>query len=84
MMMTLAQIGLALFILGFALIVCGIILVMIQSFKTVKRRVGGAILIGPFPIVFGDKDLVKYSFALLIIMVILVFILVLPSILASL
>lgn len=81
--MALAQIGLALLMLGFVLIVCGVILAVIQSFKAARRRVGGAILIGPFPIIFGDRDLVKYSFALLVVMAILALILLLlPSMLA--
>ncbi|MBS7642005.1 DUF131 domain-containing protein [Candidatus Bathyarchaeota archaeon] len=83
--MTLVQIGLALLMVGFVLVICGIIITVIQNLRWARRRIGGAILIGPFPIVFGDKDLIKYSFILLAIMIVLTLVLLLlPPILASL
>lgn len=82
--MALTQIGLTLLVLGFILVICGIITTVIQNLRWARRRIGGAILIGPFPIVFGDKDLIKYSFILLAIMIVLTLVLLLlPPILAS-
>jgi uncharacterized membrane protein len=76
-MMNLAYVGLALFVTGLVLTMCGVVLMVIRSFKMAKGKLGGAILVGPFPIVFGDKDLFKYSFILLIVMIVLILILTL-------
>ncbi len=75
--MNLAYVGLALFVTGLVLTICGVVLMAIRSFRMARHRLGGAILVGPFPIVFGDKDLFKYSFVLLIVMIVLILILTL-------
>ena len=58
--------------IGLALIILGIILVMV-SLASARARVrgGGLILIGPFPIVFGDRSM---ALVLLVVGVFLVFI----------
>jgi len=52
-----------------------------MAFNSVRRvgkaRFGGAVLIGPFPIIFGDRAMVKYALILLIICVALTLIFIL-------
>ncbi|MEM2740108.1 MAG: DUF131 domain-containing protein [Candidatus Bathyarchaeia archaeon] len=82
--MMLAQIGVALFVAGFIAVILGVALIVIYGFRAARHRVGGAVLVGPFPIIFGDRSLVKYSLALLVLMVILVIIaILLPLILVG-
>lgn len=78
--MELTHIGLAIFIAGFLAIFLGVVLIMLWGFRAKSRvKAGGAVLIGPFPILFGDKDLIRYSLALLLIMVfLLVFMMLIP------
>jgi len=55
---------------GMALFVLGTLLSMLRrraSGEPSRAKATGVVLIGPFPIIFGDKDLVKYSFVLLLI-----------------
>ncbi|MCS7120844.1 MAG: DUF131 domain-containing protein [Nitrososphaerota archaeon] len=68
------------FALGFALILIGFVIVtfsvMLSIMKGVRKgdraRVGGLIMIGPFPIVFGsDKETVKTIILLSIVLLIL-------------
>lgn len=64
--------GLVMVIAGVALVFLGMILETLGGVrKSAKIRTGGAVLIGPFPIVFGDKELIKYSLILLLILVVL-------------
>jgi len=73
-------VGLTLFMVGVALIFIGFLLEFLKcSKKTGKVKTAGAVLIGPFPIVFGDKDLVKYSVVLLILMTVLTLVLIIVS-----
>jgi len=68
---TLFNIGLVLVLVGFAVTFIAVILL---AFTAVKRRGkirgGGAVVIGPFPIVFGtDKESVKILLVLAIALV---------------
>lgn len=64
--------GLVMVMVGVALVFIGIVAEILRSVrKGVKTRAGGAVLIGPFPIIFGDRELVKYSLILLLIMIVL-------------
>jgi len=73
----------ALYILGFALIFAGVLILLvailslfISSVKKQKIKGAGAIIIGPFPIVFGtDKESIKEVLLLSIILTILFLIL---------
>lgn len=65
--------NLALLILGLSLIMLGALLVILAGLLgRVRARGGGLILIGPIPIVFGDRSLG----AILLIMTLLILILV--------
>jgi len=76
----LVAVGLTLFMVGVALIFIGFLLEFLKCLKkTGKVKTTGAVLIGPFPIVFGDKDLVKYSVVLLILMTVLTLVLIIVS-----
>jgi len=49
---------LALIVLGFGLILLGLLLIILVALLgRVRARGGGLILIGPIPIVFGDRSL---------------------------
>lgn len=65
--------------LGFMLILTGVIVVFIAvifllfSSTSGEKKVGGAIIIGPFPVVFGTgRRTVKALFVLYIILVVLI------------
>ena len=48
----------ALIILGFGLILLGVLLIILAAFLgRARARGGGLILIGPIPIIFGDRSL---------------------------
>jgi uncharacterized protein (TIGR00304 family) len=76
--------------LGFALILAGVALVFLVTLAAVARsggrgEVGGVVLIGPFPIVFGSSsDAVKVAVigALVLMAVALVFFYLVPWLLA--
>lgn len=80
----------ALFGLGFLLVIFGFILAFVAaitlSFRGGSRRNGvrggGAIIIGPFPIIFGsDKQSVKILFLLSIILIgLLIFLTLIPRV----
>ncbi|MEM2239122.1 MAG: DUF131 domain-containing protein [Candidatus Bathyarchaeia archaeon] len=79
-MTVLLTIGLTITLIGIALVFIGFLMEFIKSLKkTGKMKTCGAVLIGPFPIIFGDRDLVKYSIVLLIIMLILTVVLIIVS-----
>jgi len=63
-------IGLALIIIGIAVILIAFILTMVRGLgKTGKVRGGGVIFLGPFPIIFGtDKESLKILILLAIIL----------------
>jgi uncharacterized protein (TIGR00304 family) len=69
---TLYGLGIALVFAGMLVILVAIILLFISSVKGEgKVRGGGAVIIGPFPIIFGtDKESVKTVLLLSIILVI--------------
>lgn len=69
---TLLALGLLAIAVGALLMILGILLTVSGArHKGETRRVktAGFVLIGPFPIIFGDKDLVKYSAILLLVSV---------------
>lgn len=64
----LLALGISLIIIGFLLVILAVLLAGTKSGST-RTSAGGIILIGPFPIVFGSKDLVKIMLALAIAMI---------------
>jgi uncharacterized protein (TIGR00304 family) len=78
---TLYTLGITLIFAGILAILLAILLFLISTVKRGEKiRSGGAIIIGPFPIIFGtDKESVKrillFSLALTIVLVILIVIL---------
>jgi uncharacterized protein (TIGR00304 family) len=76
----LVVVGLTIFMVGVVLILIGFLLEFLKQLKkTGKVKTAGAVLIGPFPIVFGDRDLVKYSVVLLVLMAALIIVLIIIS-----
>lgn len=73
--------GVFLILVGFILAFVIFILLMLKSLKDEgKVKGGGAIIIGPFPIVFGtDRESVKILLTLSIVLVILVLIVMIFS-----
>jgi len=72
---SLTTLGLVLILTGFAAIFLALFLMHFSS-ETREDNIkgGGAIIIGPFPIIFGtSKKIVKYLLALSIVLIILVF-----------
>ncbi len=52
--------GVAIIFLGILIIIAAFVLLAISSFRGGKIRGGGAIIVGPFPIIFGtDKESFK-------------------------
>lgn len=72
----LGAIGVALVLVGFAVAFIAVMLLFFAGMKGEGRvRGGGAVVIGPFPIVFGtDKESVKIILLLSIVLIILVFV----------
>lgn len=68
---TLLNIGLLLVLIGFAVTLLAVLLLAFTAVKgRGKIRGGGAVVIGPFPIVFGtDKESVKILLVLAIVLV---------------
>jgi len=66
------SIGVILLFAGFAIAFVAVILLAITAMKG-KLRGGGAVIIGPFPIIFGtDKELVKVLLLLSIALITLI------------
>jgi len=68
------SVGVALTLLGFAIAFVAMIWLVLSSDKSGKAKVkgGGAVIIGPIPIVFGtDKESVKIILILSIVLVVL-------------
>jgi len=64
------NIGIILILAGFFVTFIAAILLFFTAFKEGKVKGGGAIIIGPFPIIFGtDKESVKILLLLSIILV---------------
>jgi len=52
--------GVALIFLGILIVLAAFVLLFISSFRGGKVKGGGAVIVGPFPIIFGtDKESVK-------------------------
>ena len=70
--------GIALIFAGMLIVLIAIVLLLFSSIrKEGKARGGGAIIIGPFPIIFGtDKDSVKTILLLSLVLTIFLIILV--------
>jgi len=73
--------GIALIFMGFVIVFIAVVLLFLTSVRSkAKVRGGGAVIIGPFPIVFGtEKESVK---TLLILAIALIALLVLSAILS--
>ncbi|KPV61570.1 MAG: hypothetical protein AOA65_2387 [Candidatus Bathyarchaeota archaeon BA1] len=72
----LGPLGLLLVFAGFIVSLVAVILLILKAMKG-KRKVkgGGAVIIGPFPIIFGtDKESVKMLLLLSIVLIVLIFI----------
>jgi len=70
--------GIALIFAGMLVVLIAIVLLLFSSIrKEGKARGGGAIIIGPFPIIFGiDKESVKTILLLSLVLTILLIILI--------
>jgi len=72
------NIGVTLILLGFAISFMAVLWLVISSMKGGKGRVkgGGAVIIGPIPIIFGtDKESMKFILVLSIILIALLLVL---------
>ncbi|MGB9959607.1 MAG: TIGR00304 family membrane protein [Candidatus Bathyarchaeales archaeon] len=72
--------GVSLIFLGTLIVLAAFVLLIISIFRGGKVRGGGAVIIGPFPIIFGtDKEAVKtvlwlsIALTLLLLLVMVVF-----------
>lgn len=69
---TLYGLGTALIFIGMLVIAVAMVLLFLQGFRGGKLRGGGAIIIGPFPVVFGtDKESVKTILWLAVLLTVL-------------
>jgi len=71
------SIGLTLVFIGFTIALIAVVLLFLKGFRSKggKMRGGGAVIIGPIPIIFGtDKESVKIILILSIILVVLLLI----------
>ena len=78
----LSNVGIVLILLGFAVAFIAMILMVLSGAKGGKSRVrgGGAVIIGPVPIIFGtDKESVKIILVLSIVLVALLLVFMLFS-----
>ena len=78
----LSNIGIALILVGFAVAFIAMILMILSGAKGGKRKVrgGGAVIIGPVPIIFGtDKESAKIILVLSIMLVALLLVFMLFS-----
>ena len=68
------SIGMILILTGFLIVFVAIVLLIFTATRGGKKvRGGGAVIIGPFPIVFGtDKESVKTLLLLSIVLIVLV------------
>jgi uncharacterized protein (TIGR00304 family) len=57
---TFYSLGVALIFLGMLIVTAAFVLLALSSFRGGKVKGGGAVIVGPFPIIFGtDKESVK-------------------------
>ncbi len=78
----LSSIGIVLILIGFGVAFIAMILLVLSSAKGGKSKIrgGGAVIIGPVPVIFGtDKELVKTILVLSIVLVALLLIFMLFS-----
>jgi uncharacterized membrane protein len=72
---TLYELGIIIIFVGVIIVFAAFVLLFISSIKSGRARGGGALIIGPFPIVFGsDKESVKKILWLSIALTVLLFI----------
>jgi len=72
---TLYELGIIIIFIGVIIVFAAFVLLILSSIKSGRARGGGAIIIGPFPIVFGsDKESVKTILWLSIVLTVLLFI----------
>jgi uncharacterized protein (TIGR00304 family) len=72
------SIGLTLVFVGFAVAFMAVVLLFLKGLKSKEGKVrgGGAVIIGPIPIIFGtDKESVKFILVLSIILITLLLVL---------
>ncbi|MEM2104074.1 MAG: DUF131 domain-containing protein [Candidatus Bathyarchaeia archaeon] len=71
---TLQSLGIIIILAGVVIFLAAFIMLLFAGFKGGKVRGGGAILVGPFPIVFGtDRESVKAVLWLSIILTVILF-----------
>ena len=72
---TLYEMGIIIIFIGVIIVFAAFVLLFLSSIKSGRARGGGALIIGPFPIVFGsDKESVKTILWLSIALTMLLFI----------
>jgi uncharacterized protein (TIGR00304 family) len=72
---TLYELGIIIIFIGVIIVFVAFVLLFLSSIKSGRARGGGALIIGPFPIVFGsDKESVKTILWLSIALTVLLFI----------
>ncbi len=72
---TLYEMGIIIIFIGVIIVFAAFVLLFLSSIKSGRARGGGALIIGPFPIVFGsDKESVKTILWLSIALTVLLFI----------
>ena len=72
---TLYEMGIIIIFIGVIIVFAAFVLLILSSIKSGRARGGGALIIGPFPIVYGsDKESVKTILWLSIALTVLLFI----------
>ncbi len=72
---TLYELGIIVIFLGVIVVLVAFVLLFLSSMKSGRVRGGGALIIGPFPIVFGsDRESVKSVLWLSIALIVLLFV----------
>jgi uncharacterized membrane protein len=72
---TLYELGIIIIFVGVIIVFAAFVLLFLSSIKSGRARGGGALIIGPFPIVFGsDEESVKKILWLSIALAVLLFI----------
>jgi uncharacterized membrane protein len=72
---TLYELGIIIIFVGVIIVFVAFVLLFLSSIKSGRARGGGALIIGPFPIIFGsDKEFVKTILWLSIALTVLLFI----------
>lgn len=72
---TLYELGIIIIFLGTIIVLAAFVLLFLSSLKSGRARGGGALIVGPFPIVFGsDRESVKTILWLSIALTVLLFV----------